>query len=201
MATQPEVMKKLRSLAQVVRERASGLQPLLHLKGKLDLLSAQLELRRNMGAVSRVANATDEDDEEAVMYVEGQDDDWSDDEDVAMEDGLRLLHPPASKPKGKGQVATPKTDMSESEDDDESEESLPNGVAHESDDESDEDEQEEGEGLLDQEAEETSDDDAEEASSDEEESDAESEESTEPSEDESEPEIRQPQPKTLNRKR
>jgi len=199
MATQPEVMKKLRSLAQVVRERASGLQPLLHLKGKLDLLSAQLELRRNMGAVSRVANAIDEDEEEAVLYVEGQDDDWSDDEDVAMEDRPKLLQPPKSKLKG--QVATPETDMSESDDDGESEDGLPNGVAHESEDESDEDEREDVEGLLDQEAEETSDDDVEEASSDEEESDAESEDSTEPSEDESEPEIKQPQPKMLNRKR
>lgn len=201
-STQPETMRKLKSLAQVVRERASGLQPLLHLKGKLDLLSAQLDLRRNMQAASRAANITDEDDEEAVMYIEGQDDDWSDDEDLSMEDRVdsKALEPPM--PKLKGQTAIPKSDISESEDDD-SEDDLPNGIAHESDDESDEGDQvEDGEGLFDEEAEETSDDDGEEVSSDDDaESGLDSEEDTELSDDESETEIKQPPPKTLNRKR
>ncbi|KAK5120186.1 hypothetical protein LTR85_006392 [Meristemomyces frigidus] len=202
LATQPEVMKKLKALGQVVRERASGLQPLLHLKGKLDLLSAQLELRRNMQAASRAANATDEDDEEAVLYIEGQEDNWSDDDDVAMEDrdGRKMLEPPIPKPAG--QTATPKSDLSES-DDDESVDGMPNGVAHESDDESDEEDGVvAGEGMFDEQAEETSDDDAEEASSDDDaESAPESAEDTQPSDDESEPEIKQPPPKTLNRKR
>ncbi|KAK4547991.1 hypothetical protein LTR36_010711 [Oleoguttula mirabilis] len=203
LATQPEVMKKLKALGQVVQERASGLQPLLHLKGKLDLLSAQLELRRNMQAASRAAHATDEDDEEAVLYIEGQEDDWSDDDnDVAMEDRMngKMLEPPI--PKSAGQTATPESDLSDS-DDDVSHDDMPNGVAHESDDESDEgDGEEAGEGLIDEEAEETSDDDADEASSnDDADSAPESVADTEPSDDESEPEVKQPQPKHLNRKR
>ena len=200
LATQPEVMKRIRSLSQVVRERASGLQPLLHLKGKLDLLSAQLELRRNMQGAAR-RRADDEDDEDAVLYIEGQDDDWSDDDDDAeMEDSAdrKLLKPSASK--RKALTGTPKSMATEA--DDESDEGMPNGVAQESDEESENEDGGDGQGMFDDEAEETSDDDAEEASSaDEEQSEQESEDETEPSDDESEPEIKQPQPKTLNRKR
>ncbi|KAI7202718.1 hypothetical protein KC352_g18985 [Hortaea werneckii] len=194
-------MKRIRSLSQVVRERASGLQPLLHLKGKLDLLSAQLELRRNMqGAARRKADA--EDDEDAVLYVEGQNDDWSDDdEDAEMEDSTerKSLKPSASK--RKALTGTPKSMVTEA--DDESDEGMPNGVTQESDEESENEDGGEGQGMFDDEAEETSDDDAEEASSaDEEQSEPESEDDeTEPSDEESEPEIKQPQPKTLNRKR
>ncbi|GAB1744312.1 hypothetical protein NU219Hw_g1459t1 [Hortaea werneckii] len=200
LATQPEVMKRIRSLSQVVRERASGLQPLLHLKGKLDLLSAQLELRRNMQGAAR-RRADDEDDEDAVLYIEGQDDDWSDDDDDAeMEDSAdrKLLKPSASK--RKTMKGTPKSMATEA--DDESDEGMPNGVTQESDEESENEDGGDGQGMFDDEAEETSDDDAEEASSaDEEQSEQESEDETEPSDDESEPEIKQPQPKTLNRKR
>ncbi|KAI6816977.1 hypothetical protein KC340_g17881 [Hortaea werneckii] len=200
LATQPEVMKRIRSLSQVVRERASGLQPLLHLKGKLDLLSAQLELRRNMQGAAR-RRADDEDDEDAVLYIEGQDDDWSDDDDDAeTEDSAdrKLLKPSASK--RKALTGTPKSMATEA--DDESDEGMPNGVAQESDEESENEDGGDGQGMFDDEAEETSDDDAEEASSaDEEQSEQESEDETEPSDDESEPEIKQPQPKTLNRKR
>lgn len=202
LATQPEVMRKLQALGQVVRERASGLQPLLHLKGKLDLLSAQLELRRNMRAASRGGNATDED-EDAVLYVDGQDDDdWSDDDDVAMTDrvGSKALGPPMPKPVG--QTETPRSDLSESGDDG-SIDDMPNGAEYHTDIESDEEADEEaGEGLFDVEAEETSDDEAEDASSGEDaESAPESVDDTEPSDDESEPEVKRPPPKTLNRKR
>ncbi|KAI7236484.1 hypothetical protein KC330_g3665 [Hortaea werneckii] len=199
LATQPEVMKRIRSLSQVVRERASGLQPLLRLKGKLDLLSAQLELRRNMQGAAR-RRADDEDDEDAVLYIEGQDDDWSDDDDAEMEDSAdrKLLKPSASK--RKALTGTPKSMATEA--DDESDEGMPNGQAQESDEESENEDGGDGQGMFDDEAEETSDDDAEEASSaDEEQSEQESEDETEPSDDESEPEIKQPQPKTLNRKR
>lgn len=72
LASQPEVMKKLTSLHRVVAERANSLQSLLSLKGKLDMLEAQMNLRKSMQARSRAANALDEDDEEGVIYVEGQ---------------------------------------------------------------------------------------------------------------------------------
>ena len=79
LASQPELMKKLASLYRVVGERASSLQSLLALKGKLDMLEAQMNLRKAMQARSRV-NALDDDDEEGVIYVEGQEDSESEDE-------------------------------------------------------------------------------------------------------------------------
>ena len=204
LASQPELMKQLKSLSQVVRERASGLQPLLQLKGKLDMLSAQLELRRTLQAESRAANAEDDDDEEGVVYVEGQDDDWSDSE--VAEDEVRvdskMLDAPISKPKL--QTATPRTDYSQSDESSDSDDDMRNGVAQEGNDDSSEAGEEEDEGMLDLEAEEKSDSDGndEDEDSDEEvDSEPESEDS-EPSDDESDDSgVRQPKVSMLNRKR
>ena len=82
LASQPQLMKKLASLYRVVGERANSLQPLLALKGKLDMLEAQMNIRKTMQARSR-ASALDEDGEEGVIYVEGQDDSESEDNDSA----------------------------------------------------------------------------------------------------------------------
>ena len=207
LATQPDVMAQLRSLSRVVKARASGLQPLLHLKGKLEMLSAQLEMRKKMQQESRAANADEDDDEEAVIYVEGQnEDDWSEsDEEMAeeAEEDPKLLEPPIRKPKA--QQLTPRTNDSEADDMGETGDGqLPNGVAHDSDDTSEEDD-EDAEGLLDVEAEETSEEEDEEASSAvEAESDAQSasELEDESADDESDAiEVKQPKATTLNRKR
>lgn len=72
LASQPELMKKLASLHRVVKERANSLQPLLSLKGKLDMLEAQMTLRKGMQAQARSRFAPDEENEEGVIYVEGQ---------------------------------------------------------------------------------------------------------------------------------
>lgn len=81
LASQPQLVKQLATLNKVLKERASGLQPLLSLKGRLDMLQAQLELRRRNQR--RVAN---DDEDEAVIYVEGEDDfissDDEEDEDI-----------------------------------------------------------------------------------------------------------------------
>ena len=80
----PEVVKTIRSLQQVLKARANGLQPLLSLKGKLDMLEAQVSLRRSMQAKVR---ASSEDDGEAMVYVEGQsesDSDPEEDEDAMV---------------------------------------------------------------------------------------------------------------------
>lgn len=201
LASQPEVMKKLRSLSQVLRERASGLQPLLRLKGKLDMLQAQLELRQRFAADSRAAIADDEDDEEGVIYVEGQDEDWTDgegkgddDEDVDADADARLLE--GSIPMGKKtQTVTPRNDE-ESSDDDESDDEVPNGVVEDDEDDSEADDED---NLLDIEAEESSDNDAEDSINDK--SGADSEEEDASSDGESEPEVKQPKLGTLNRKR
>jgi U3 small nucleolar RNA-associated protein 5 len=191
LATQPDVMAKLRALSQVLRERASGLQPLLHLKGKLDMLSAQLDMRQSMQAASRArADAEDEDDEEGVVYVEGQDDDdWSDEED-AVAGASRI----ASSTKGNIELSTastrpqlqnptPNTDP-DALSDDSSDDDMPNGVAQEMNEESSDAEEDEEEGMFDVEAEETSDDEDDEAESSEED-DSEPESESEVSDDES----------------
>jgi U3 small nucleolar RNA-associated protein 5 len=69
LASQPQLVKQLATLNKVLKERASGLQPLLSLKGRLDMLQAQLDLRRR-----NQRRAANDDDEEAVIYVEGEDD-------------------------------------------------------------------------------------------------------------------------------
>lgn len=204
LATQPELVKKLRSLSQVIRDRANGLQPLLHLKGKLDMLSAQLELRRNMQAASRAANADDDDNEEGVVYVEGRGDDWSDSDDADALDedvDMKLLEPP-SRRAGTGKAMTNEDESaSEGESDDDSDEEMPNGVAHEGSSEEEDDEP----GMFDIEAEETDDDEGdeeEEDSGDEEESDASSDSEADASDVESEDSgVKQPKPTILNRKR
>jgi U3 small nucleolar RNA-associated protein 5 len=76
LAGKPDILQKLGPLNRVIKERANGLQPLLTLKGKLDMLSAQLELRRSMQARSRSVEL--DDDEGAVIYVEGEEDEVDD---------------------------------------------------------------------------------------------------------------------------
>ena len=74
LASQPAAMRQLHTLYQVVKQRATGLQPLLTLKGKLDMLEAQMQLRRNMQ--NRVKHMVeDKMEEEPVIYVEGEEDD------------------------------------------------------------------------------------------------------------------------------
>jgi U3 small nucleolar RNA-associated protein 5 len=209
LATQPDVMAKVRALSQVLRERASGLQPLLHLKGKLDMLSAQLDMRQSMQAASRArADAEDEDDEEGVIYVEGQDDDdWSDEED-AVAGASRI----ASSTKGNIELSTastrpqlqnptPNTDP-DALSDDSSDDDMPNGVAQEMNEDSSDAEDEE-EGMFDVEAEETSDDEDDEAESSEE-GDSEPESDSEVSEDNDSnvsEGVKPPDPALLSRKR
>lgn len=72
LAGQPELMKKLTSLYRVVQDRANSLQSLLSLKGKLDMLDAQMSLRKSMQARPKALSGLDEDNEEGVIYLEGQ---------------------------------------------------------------------------------------------------------------------------------
>ena len=68
LATQRDLIQKLAQLNKVIDERAKGLQSLLSLKGKLDMLEAQIELRRSM----QRRRVEEEDDDEGVIYVEGE---------------------------------------------------------------------------------------------------------------------------------
>ena len=174
LAGQPEVMKKLASLHRVVKDRANGLQSLLSLKGKLDMLEAQMNLRKSMQIGSRAAKSVDEDDEEGVIYVEGQE--ASSSEDEAQDQIERKANgSPSSEAGAKAQDLTNGADSDTSGSDasgsdvdsaeDDSESALPttmNGIA---DDEDEDSESEEG-GLIDDEATSTDNDSDEEASED-----------------------------------
>lgn len=183
LANQPELMKKLKAVYQVVRERASGLQPLLHLKGKLDLLSAQLESRRSLQAEAQQMSMEVLDDPNGVLYIEGEEEDSADSDEEA---DMAPQSARSQKRQGKADSG------------------LPNGVSHdEEEDTSDDEEDDEANDLLDVEAEEGSDDEDEERSEDEDESmpsadEDDASESGESDEEESNP---PPKPSTLNRKR
>ena len=77
LAVQPSVVKQLASLHKIVQERARSLQPLLALKGKLDMLEAQMNLRRSMQR-RRSGHGGES---EGVVYVEGQEESSSDSEE------------------------------------------------------------------------------------------------------------------------
>ncbi|TGJ87083.1 hypothetical protein E0Z10_g1654 [Xylaria hypoxylon] len=72
LAAQPGLVKRLSELQRVLDERSRGLNSLLALKGKLDLMNAQLKLRQQQWN-----SEVDEDvqEEEGVIYVEGEDSD------------------------------------------------------------------------------------------------------------------------------
>lgn len=77
LATQQDIQRRLAELNRVLEERSRGLNSLLALKGKLDMLEAQMTLRR--GNRSRRGARVDSDEEESdgeegLIYVEGQED-------------------------------------------------------------------------------------------------------------------------------
>lgn len=136
LATQSQLMKQTATLTRVLKERSSGLQPLLSLKGRLDMLQTQLELRRR-----NQERAVRDDMDEAVIYVEGEEDASSDEDeidgDVAMDD---------SRKRSRRDV---------DDDDESSMDEMPTTMEV---DEASEEGSEDSEDLLDDEAEETDDD-------------------------------------------
>ena len=157
MATQKDLIKKLAELNRVIDERAKGLQSLLSLKGKLDMLEAQIELRRNMQNQRRRIDEDEED--EGVIYVEGQE---------SEEEGI-------AKPQRLAQNG----DLEDISDGSEVSEDMPmtNGVIADSEDEEDSSDQDD---LIDMEAEETDDDSGDEDEVDHDDEDSEEESDEEP---------------------
>ena len=76
---QQNLMKSVRSLVRVLRERTSALQTFLSINGKLDIIAAQVDYRRAAMERTKAIRATNEDDEDAVIYVEGQEESDSED--------------------------------------------------------------------------------------------------------------------------
>ncbi|EXJ81746.1 hypothetical protein A1O1_07811 [Capronia coronata CBS 617.96] len=79
IAAQPDVTAKLRTLYQVLTQRSKTLDNLLLLKGKLDMLDAQLSYRKQLAA-QRPARRDDQD-EPGMIYIEGADN-WDSDDDL-----------------------------------------------------------------------------------------------------------------------
>lgn len=203
LAGQPEVLRKLKALSQVVRERANGLNNLMVLKGKLDMLAAQIELRREVRLAHGPQYDSDEEDP-AVIYVEGQDDDRSElGSDGEYHQKRRRPRPRGGRGRNKNKLNG--LDIAEEDSDDEDVDTLAltNGVA-DHDDDSDEGEDEEAEGMFDDEAEETSDEEGEELSEDdddEDETEQEEADETSASEAGSPPPVNPPKPQQRVRKR
>ncbi|KAG9687149.1 NUC189-domain-containing protein, partial [Aureobasidium melanogenum] len=150
LASQPDVLKKLKTLSRVIKERANGLQSLVTLKGKLDMLNAQIELRKSVQETrdGRFDDGDNVDDD--VIYVEGQDDLSSDDENDLISNAGDL-----SMVNGADQASS---DVEEEE----AEEGMFDEEAEEtSDDEGEElsDEDEESDEVEEEEEDESSDDD------------------------------------------
>ncbi|KIW13963.1 hypothetical protein PV08_06744 [Exophiala spinifera] len=177
IAAQPDATAKVRTLYQVLGQRTRTLDSLLLLKGKLDMLDAQLRYRKEVLAAQGARREGH--DEPGMIYIEGvQGDNWDsddededDDDDDLDEDIGRPAKRPRGKGKGKGRKALEELIASEAESEDEDEDMmrLENGVAEEDEDEDededdDEDEDEEQNtltnghrtGLVDAEAEESS---------------------------------------------
>jgi U3 small nucleolar RNA-associated protein 5 len=99
LAGRADLVERLSELNRVLEERSRGLQSLLTLKGKLDMLDSQMQLRRENRARRREEEEEDkeeEDEEEGVIYVEGEEDvevngggkRIPDDEDVMLANGI-----------------------------------------------------------------------------------------------------------------
>ncbi|RAL09733.1 WD40 repeat and Utp12 domain-containing protein [Aspergillus homomorphus CBS 101889] len=139
LAGKPELLKRMSTLFKVMEQRSSSLPSLLLLKGKLDMLDAQLGLRRS---IHNGEEAMDSEDEENIIYVEGQEDEYDDSDAEANKD-----------------TVTPRTKSIRDQAYDE-EESMMNGVHYggdssEDEEEGSEEEDDEDENILDVEAEES----------------------------------------------
>lgn len=151
LASQPGAMKTMAVLHRVITERARSLPLLLSLKGKLDMLEAQMNLRASIKARSHDSKLAGQQDVENVIYVEGQRE--SDSEDSAAEDmEMAQAELNVGLDKVGGRIGSERVSESGDEDDEEMP-TATNGVAAESDGEGSESGSESG--LFDDEAEST----------------------------------------------
>lgn len=145
LASQRGMVRKLEELGRVVEERAKGLQGLLALKGKLDLLDGVMMVRRSVRDARRQEDEAEDDDED-VIYVEGEDDEDSEDDASGL--GVQV----------NGKKRQKIGEMYEGSDSDVSDD-MPDtygGMDIDEDEDSEDDDDEEG--LIDDEAESTDDD-------------------------------------------
>lgn len=178
ISSQPAVRNQVRTLYQVLDQRAKSLSHLMLLKGKLDMLDAQIKFRKQLAA--QRSSRQDKDGGPSIIYVEGQDDNWSsdDDHDEAVGSSTRQLTKPNAR-KGLEEFA-------DEEDSDDEDMPLTNGIsgsdAEEDDEEEEDDVQPRSGTLVDDEAADEEEDEEEEDS----EQDGDSEEEDEEEQEEEE---------------
>lgn len=137
LAARPDIVKKLSSLHTSVRERARSLQPLLCLKGKLDMLEAQINLRKSIQRRNQFSS-DQRGSRTPVVYVEGQEESGSESEEERPSSVSALqLKGPSDVDGGSGA-------------DDESDEDGDDAMEVDEDEDADEDSEEEG--FIDDEA-------------------------------------------------
>jgi U3 small nucleolar RNA-associated protein 5 len=134
LAGSKDLLKQMSTLFKVMEQRSSTLPSLLLLKGKLDMLDAQLGLRQSM---RENADNMDSEDEENIIYVEGYDGNEDEDSDA---DATKNIDTPRTRAI-RDQIDISMIDEDEEESEDDGEE--------------DEDEDEEVGNILDVEAEES----------------------------------------------
>ncbi|KAL5046835.1 hypothetical protein BDW71DRAFT_181242 [Aspergillus fruticulosus] len=138
LAGNKELLKQMSNLFKVMEQRSSTLPSLLLLKGKLDMLDAQLGLRQSLR--ENADHMMDSEDEENVIYVEGYDEEEDEDSDA---EAIKNIDTPRTK------AIRDQTDISMIDEDED---------AGSEDDEEDEEEEEDEEGpsaIFDVEAEES----------------------------------------------
>jgi U3 small nucleolar RNA-associated protein 5 len=137
IASMPDVTSKVKTLYAVLNERMRTLDDLLVLKGKLDLLDAQVQFRKSVVAQRGEREAGKG--EPGVILIEGKDN-WDSDDDLD-EDGI------TGRPAKKARRGTDLEDLigvsdeDEYEDEDEDDSILANGVGLSSDEEEEDDEE------------------------------------------------------------
>ncbi|KAL4979147.1 Dip2/Utp12 family-domain-containing protein [Aspergillus desertorum] len=135
LAGNKELLKQMSALFKVMEQRSSTLPSLLLLKGKLDMLDAQLGLRQSLR--ENADHMMDSEDEENIIYVEGYDDE---DEDSDAE-ATKNIDTPRTK------AIRDQTDISMIDEDED--------AGSEDDEEYDEEDEEGPSAILDVEAEES----------------------------------------------
>ncbi|RKF65252.1 U3 small nucleolar RNA-associated protein 5 [Erysiphe neolycopersici] len=73
LAAQRGLVQSLSELTKVMDERSQGLKSVLLLKGKLDMIEAQIEMRRSIHSYR--GRMDEEDHDDSIIYVEGQEND------------------------------------------------------------------------------------------------------------------------------
>lgn len=146
LASQPAAMKQLHTLYSVVKQRATGLQPLLALKGRLDMLEAQMQMRRTQSDSIR-RGITQAEGDEGIIYVEGEEDEGNNEE----------VNGQSRSGSGGSKRQAPEETGTDDEEED-MPDTLPDGIDASVDEEEEEGSSDEDDKLIDDEAEETADD-------------------------------------------